>query len=105
MKSCKSYKYIFWFLFEVCVQNAFVFCKHYMQPCIHTKTYLQFRQELAHQLIGNYCSCKRKCVSCATIHHDLVCLSQHYPVSPGADKRGLCKYPGCHCQTVWYCAT
>ena len=40
VKSRKSYKYIFWFLFEVCVQNAFLFCKHYMQPCIHTKTYL-----------------------------------------------------------------
>jgi len=105
VKSRKSYKYIFWFLFEVCVQNAFVFCKHYMQPCIHTKTYLRFRQELARQLIGNYCSRKRKCISRATIHHDLVCSSQHYPVSLGADKRGLCKYPGCHCQTVWYCAT
>ena len=65
VKSCKAYKYIFWFVFEVCV-----LCEHYTQQCTHTKTYLQFRQELARQLVGEYCSCQRKHISCTNVHHD-----------------------------------
>ena len=39
------------------------------------------------------------------IHHDLACSIQHYPINLGADKRGLCPFPNCNSQTVWYCDT
>ena len=97
VKSRKSCKYIFWFLFEVCVFN--------LSPCTHNKTYLSFRQQLARELISDYNSRKHKSITHAVIHHDLVCNAQHFPSNSGSDRRGLCKLSGCRRQTVWYCAS
>ena len=103
VKSRKAYKYIFWFVFEVCVLNSFIVSRY--TDCTHNKTYLSFRQELARQLIGNYNSHKRRSITHTVIHHDLICNAQHFPSNLGSSKRGLCKFPGCCRQTVWYCAT
>ena len=47
VKSRKSYKYIFWFLFEICVLNSFILSRY--SPCTtSTPTYLSFRKQLAH---------------------------------------------------------
>ena len=33
VKSCKSYKYIFWFLFEVCILNSYILSRY--TQCTH----------------------------------------------------------------------
>ena len=60
VKSCKSYKYIFWLLFEVGILNSYILSRY--TKCTHNKTYLSFRQELARQLISNYNSRKRQTI-------------------------------------------
>ena len=57
LKSRKFYKYIFWFLFELAVTNAFVVYRTYSQG--KTMKLREFRLELAKQLIGDYNS--KKC--------------------------------------------
>ena len=103
VKSRKSYKYLFWFVFEVCILNAYILSRY--TACNHNSTYLAFRQELARQLIGDYCSRKRKSITHTVIHHDLVCNAQHFPSNLGTSRRGHCKLFPCRRQTVWYCAT
>ena len=62
VKSRKYYKYIFGFVLEVCVLNSFIL-RHY-SPCnLPISTYLSFRLQLARELIGDYCSCKRHTIS------------------------------------------
>ena len=51
VKSRKSYKYIFWYLFEVCVLNSFIL-SHYSSCNIPNSTYISFRDRLATELIG-----------------------------------------------------
>ena len=61
LKCKKNYKYIFWFVFDVAIINAFLLNKF----CATTPTTLEesrlkhFRVKLAEQLIGNYNSPKR----------------------------------------------
>ena len=79
MKSCKCYKYIFWFLFEVCVLNSFIVSRY--SPCNHPNTtYLSFRTQLAKELIGTYCSRKHHIHTRTLVHYSLVCNAQHYPL-------------------------
>ena len=54
-KSRKFYKYIFYFLLDVAITNAFVLYKHYA-ACPKYKTIRDFRVQLAKELIGDYCS-------------------------------------------------
>ena len=52
MKSHKFYKYIFWFLFEICILNSYILYQYYL--CIRKNlSYLDYRVQLAQQLIGN----------------------------------------------------
>ena len=51
VKSRKSYKYIFWFVFEICVLNAFVLHSRHSPYTDSTPTYLSFWKHLAHALI------------------------------------------------------
>ena len=46
VKLRKSYKYIFWFLFEICVLNAFIL-SWYSPSSIMASTYLSLRHHLA----------------------------------------------------------
>ena len=56
-KSRKSYKYIFWFIFDVAIVNSFIL--YGLSPSTgRKKTMKEFRVELAHQLIGSYNSRK-----------------------------------------------
>ena len=54
----KFYKYIFHFLLDVSITNAFILQKHYCPDKLfqHVK---DFRLQLAKELIGDYCSRKR----------------------------------------------
>ena len=53
MKCCKSYKYIFWFLFEISILNSFIIYRH-SPTTDKIVTYLDFRVQLAKELIGEY---------------------------------------------------
>ena len=98
-KSRKYYRYIFWFLFEVCVLNSFILSRY--SPCNHpNKTYIAFRECLANELVGNYNSRKRQSYSSNHIYHTLICNIRHYPQKLS---KGWCKYSSCSHQTLWYC--
>ena len=58
MKSRKFYKYIFYFLLDVAITNAFILYKDYTTDPKY-KTIKDFRVQLAKELIGDYCSRKR----------------------------------------------
>ena len=60
LKSIKNYKYIFWFLFDVCITNAYILSRYNVnsqQPL--PQSLKNFRLKLATQLIGTYKSRKR----------------------------------------------
>ena len=99
MKSRKSYKYIFWFLFEICILNSFV---HHYSPCIRRHlTYLDYRVQLAKQLIGNYCSRKRPgrpLVSSTPSPKRSITLP-HFPTKVASGRCVYCKSG----RTVWHC--
>jgi hypothetical protein len=91
-KAWKWWKYIFWFLFDVSVCNAFVCMRESTNHKLTSRkgkekerTQIDFRMKLADQLIGDYRGTwKRK----ATPTIDLSGFN-HWPVK--ADKRGRCK--------------
>ena len=57
LKCRKFYRYLFWFLFEVCATNAYIlYNDHSGQP---KKTLKEFRLELAKGLVGDYHNKKR----------------------------------------------
>ena len=53
-----TYKYVFWFLFDTSITNAFILLNHSKQ----NYTINNFRIELAKALIGNYNSRKRRSI-------------------------------------------
>ena len=57
-KSRKFYRYIFWFLVEVCILNSYIYHR-YSASTKKIKTYLEYRIALAEQLIGDYNTRKR----------------------------------------------
>ena len=58
LKCNKNYKYIFWFLFDVSITNAFILNKFTVttQSSLHYSRLKQFRVALAKRLLGDYCS-------------------------------------------------
>ena len=60
LKSQKNYKYIFWFIFDTCITNAYILSKYSPSTVCSSKYNLKnFRLLLAKQLIGSYSSRKR----------------------------------------------
>ncbi|KAK3108149.1 hypothetical protein FSP39_002030 [Pinctada imbricata] len=60
-KASKWWKYLFWFMVDVCICNAFILMKESTNHVIKTKTgrtrertQLEFRIKLAHQLLGDF---------------------------------------------------
>ena len=90
-KSKKWWHYIFWFLIDVCVCNAFVLMKESPNHQVQSRrgnnkprTLLSFKKALARQLIGGY-RCARKRSMPANVDPEGV---QHWPEKA---KRGRCK--------------
>ena len=54
-KSRKFYKYIFHFLLDVAITNAYILQRHYL-PGRSKMSVLVFRLQLAKELIANYCT-------------------------------------------------
>ena len=104
MKGRKYYKYIWWFLFDVAVTNAYILCKNHTNLTVPSVK--DFRIDLAKALIGEYCSRKRIGRPSAIPPAQRFCEA-HFP-RRGAEKPHRCYY--CHHhrgkkrhETVWYC--
>ena len=90
-RSRKFYKYIFYFLFDVSITNAFILYKHY-HATVKYKNLKRFRLQLATELIGDYCSRRRSGCGGGGIH---LLPFQHFPLkvdgeSQTSRKRGRC---------------
>ena len=70
LKCTKNYKYIFWFLFDTCVTNAYIL--HSFDVRSETTDHKHFRLMLAEQLIGHYMSRKRAGRPRKRPHHPLL---------------------------------
>ena len=106
IKSRKFYKYIYYFLFDVTITNAFILYRGWSGATeISIK---QFRIQLAKELIGGYCSRYRAGYNGSLIKP---LPFSHFPMkitatSPGQRNRGRCTY--CYqqkkrCDSQWYC--
>lgn len=89
-KSRKFYKYIYHFLFDVSITNAFILWKHFGSAT--GMTLKEFRLRLAEQLIGDYCSRRRAGRGGGAIRPLPL---MHFPLkvpydTTGANKRGRC---------------
>ena len=106
IKSRKFYKYIYYFLIDVTITNAFILYRGWSGAT--EITIKQFRIQLAKELIGEYCSRYR-----AEYNGSLIkpLPFSHFPMkitatSPGQRNRGRCTY--CYqqkkrCDSQWYC--
>ena len=106
-KSRKFYKYIFYFLLDVTITNAYILYKHYSP---HSKIRVkEFRLKLATELIGEYCSRRRPGRTSSAI---VLLPLRHFPIKlqsesqPNKKQRGRCA----HCSkshqrtdTSWFC--
>ena len=76
-KSRKMYKYIFHFLGDVSITNAFILFKHFhSSPSF--RTIKEYRLQLARELISNYCS-RRRAGRCGSDIRPL--QLQHFPLN------------------------
>lgn len=105
-RSRKFYKYIFFFLFDVAITNAYILLKS--SGCAF-KDYKSFRLRLAKDLIGEYCSRRRRGRG-ATVIRPLP--FRHYPVRLGNNDGP--RHPRGHCAfhrdvhhrrilSTWFC--
>ena len=106
LKCRKFYKYIAYFLFEVSVTNSFILfeMKNETKMCLKT-----FREKLALELIGDYCSRQRvgrgggRYLPQLSVHH----FPRKKPTSEKGKKRGkcsLCLSKKKRRDTPWYCS-
>ena len=106
LKSHKFYKYIFWFTFELAVSNAYILSRFLETTGVRLDGYVDFRLELAKQLIGNYNSRKQRGRPSVTPVTSPIISPLHFPIR--AEKRSKCH----HCYkrkqlkwTYWRCQT
>lgn len=107
-KSRKFYKYIFYFLYDVAITNAFIMYKHYgSHPTVPRVK--GFRLTLATQLIGEYCSRRRPGRISSAIHPLPL---RHFPIKQQSDVQQTKKLRGRCAQcnkshqrtdTSWFC--
>ena len=112
LKCMKNYKYIFWFLVDVSITNAFI---SYTQYCVHVASpeslrLKQFRLQLAEALIGDYYGRQRigrPRTSSASCTQPIAQQLSHFPLKSGLKKRCVyCYYsrnPPCRKESRWYC--
>ena len=111
LKCNKNYKYIFWFLFDVCITNAFIISKYYVPSALSSSCVTRlknFRVSLAKSLIGDYNSRQRGRHSIgAPVERPIVSPESHH--TPHHHPRRRCDYcreyrnPPCRRESVWQC--
>ena len=104
-KSTKCYKYIFWFLFDVAIINAFILFQRV--PTVGKKMKLKdFRVALPKLLIGSYNSRKYRGRPSTQHSSSSRRRKMHLPHYPTRTSQGRCR----HCSgtagqtTTWYCS-
>ena len=103
MKCQECYKYIFWFLFDVAITNAFILSKE--NSPLEIWIVKSFRVKLAKQLIGDYNGRKRTGRASITATAKRFCQS-HFPTR-GSDQVHCCHYCSKFRKerraTAWFC--
>ena len=112
LKSRKFYKYIFWFLVDVCIANSYIIHK---TSSSHTcSPFKKFRLELAKTLIGSYNSRKRaaRTTVSTTPRPPHPTYPLHFPVKKrknsqkGVSRCWYCAHtrtPSLRKETFWFC--
>lgn len=114
LKSRKVYKYIFWFLVDVSISNAYIIHKHHTSATTKSTPFKTFRLELAKCLIGSYNSRKRAAPTAAPAlpRPPRPATVAHFPLKkPTGSQKGVTRCWYCHNQrrpsqrkeTMWYC--
>ena len=110
LKCNKNYKYIFWFIFDVCITNAFVLTKFCVTiPSSNDDSRLkQFRIKLAKALIGSYNGRERIGRPRLPRPHppDPLVGPAHFPKHQSRKRCVYCndyRNPGTRKESVWYC--
>ena len=108
MKSKKFYKYVFWFLFDCCIVNAFTLVKHYCPITASTRQAVikDFRQQLALGLIGQYNTRKRYALPAPILEAASDCVPPPAKRRAGATPQGSeghfpIKGPTARCHRCW----
>ena len=105
LKSRKYYRYIFWFLYEVALSNAYILSRYIPSTTHQYHHYVDFRAAIAEKLIGNYNSRKRRgrpSISSVQTTN----LSEHFPLkAPKRSKCTVCYSNGIMKWTQWRCET
>ena len=112
MKCRKFYKYIFHFLLDVAITNAFILQKHYCRADSPHKTILEFRLKLAKELIGDYYSQRRPgrgagVIRSLPLRHFPTTIPVDDPTQKTKHKRGRCARcldkKKIRVDSSWYC--
>ena len=114
LKSRKVYKYIFWFLVDVSITNAFVLHQYNTSTSTRPSPFKAFRLELAKGLIGAYNSRKRAAPTAAPVvpRPRRPTSLAHFPLRrPTGSKKGMARCWYCshtrrqplRRETMWYC--
>ena len=106
VKSRKFYKYIFYFLLDVSITNAFILYKNFCSSTFNTIK--KFRLQLARELIGEYTSRRRAGPGGGVIRPLPL---QHFPLKINKDpceternrRRAHCSKRNKWTQTSWFC--
>ena len=104
LKGRKFYKYIFWFLFDVAVTNAYILAKHHSQLTVNSVK--DFRSGLAKSLITDFNGRKRAGRRPSSQPSQKFC-TDHFPLK--AEKKHRCYF--CYHtkkerhETIWHCNT
>jgi len=111
LKSTKNYKYLFWFIVDVAITNAYIL-HHYtvLTPSSCEQQRLKwFRLQLAEALIGDYNS--RQKIGrprSSTAHPQPIPVPQHFPTKSEVKRRCVycqtCRSPPCRRESRWHCA-
>lgn len=105
MKSRKVYKYVFWFLVEVCILNTYQMYRYTGCTGKVLSTFKDFRVELAKELIGSYCGRKRRGrpLSVLPPHMDRQFTLAHFPMKQSKGRCIYCQRNGQRKETTWFC--
>ena len=106
-KSRKFYKYVYVFLFDVAVTNAYILAKDYHTSCPFANI-KRFRLQLAQELIGEYCSRRQRGRGGTTIH---TLPYRHFPITMESEdtqrkRKGRCAFHAAshlRATSTWYC--
>ena len=108
LKGRKYYKYIFWFVFESSIANAYILHRNYSSHVL--KSYKEFRLSLAKGLVGDYSSRKRPGHG-LSVRVNLPL--RHFPIkAKTSSSKGTsrcwhcthCRHPPRRRETVWFCS-